>query len=202
MAQKTQKKRGRGRPPKTEQTEKMVLRVDLEAELQADFHKIKQEQGLTNNTEVLRYCIREMASGKLYKIPDEKWTLMEELVEDPRIQRKYFISSVQDFLDRALHQFFEKANSDRSNLHDWTFKQTLDERGLRVANALIELQSKDPKGATIDAVTVEARLPKTVVVDQFKSFVARKLVIVTTIGDETYYFAPDRSYITEEPIDA
>ena len=193
----------RGRPRKSDQPQnKMVLRVDLEEELQADFQKIKSDQGLTNNTEVLRFCIREMSSDRIFKIPTGIFSLVEELVRDRRIQEKYFVTSVTEFINRALHLFLNKANTDRSNLFDLSFRSSLDKRSRDIANTLIDIQVSNPQwGATINNLYKELPdMTKSDIERILLSFRDKKLVKTLEYKKSLYYFALDRSYLTEEPI--
>lgn len=193
----------RGRPRKSDQSQnKMVLRVDLEEELQNDFQKIKSKQGLTNNTEVLRFCIREMSSDRIYKIPSGIFSLVEELVHDRRIQEKYFVTSVTEFINRALHIFLNKANTDRSNLFDLSYRSSLDNMPRDISNALIDIQISNPQwGATIRKLNMELPdLTEGEIEGVLVSFARKKLVKTLVYKQSTYYFALDRSYLTEEPI--
>ncbi|MHA2363075.1 MAG: hypothetical protein ACXAC7_03895 [Candidatus Hodarchaeales archaeon] len=195
--------RKRGRPPKSDQPQnKMVLRVDLEEELQKDFYQIKKEQGLANNTEVLRFCIREMSSNRLYRIPSGIYNLVEELVKDNRIQEKYFVTSVADFINRALQLFINKANTDRSNLYDLSFRSSLDTISRDITNTLIEIQTQNPQwGCKLEEIQKELPdLKKNEIEAILASFIDRKLVKTMEYKKETYYFALDRGYLTEKPI--
>ena len=153
-------KKSRGRPKKDEDPDKLVLRIDLEKNLQDDFYKVKKNQGLTNNTEVIRFCIREIASSKIYRIPETTFNIIEEIVKDPRIQDKYVLTSVDDFISRSIRQFIMRTRSDRSNLHDWEYRASLDPIKRDVANALVKLQSENATtlGITIDQLYSEINL--------------------------------------------
>ena len=197
----SQQSRKPGRPKKESIESKLVLRVDLESELRQEFFKIKEEQGLTNNTEVLRFCIHELASSQIIRISPDVLRIVREMIEDPRIRAKYFISSVNDFFDRALHLFLNKTNSDRSNLHDVTFRMDLDEESRDIANTLIEIQAENPSwGATLDQIVQSL---SNYDADKIKiilnRFISQKLVQEMTFKGLTYFFAPDRSFITEKP---
>lgn len=193
----------KGRPRKENQGDKLVLRVDLEKELQEDFFKIKDEHGFTNNTEVLRFCIKQIASSKIYIIPDEIWLRIEELVKDQRIREKYYISSANDFLQRALHTFLQKTNSDRSNLHDVEYRLGLrDQDKQNLANILIILQMENPSiGVRIDEITEKLpNLSKNKIEMYLNQFIGENLIRKNQIDRVTYYYAVDRSFLAEEPI--
>ena len=194
-------KKSRGRPKKDEVSDKLVLRIDLEKNLQNDFFKVKKTQGLTNNTEVIRFCIREMASSKMYRIPETTHKIIEEIVQDPRIQDKYVLTSVDDFITRSIRQFIMRTRQDRSNLHDWDYRSSLTTNERDVANIIINLQATSSIGSTYEQIKNELpSLPE----DELKSilghFQARHLLQQTSIEGRTYYYAVDRGYITDEPI--
>ena len=198
----SQQSRKPGRPKKNTIENKLVLRVDLEPELQQDFFKIKEEQGLTNNTEVLRFCIHEFASNQIIRVSPDILHIIRELIEDPRIRTKYFISSVNDFFDRALHLFLTKVNSDRSNLHDVTFRMSLDDESRDIANTLIDIQAGNPSwGATFDEITQSLPNydPNKIKIILTK-FISQKLVREMPFKGVSYFFTPDRSFITEKPV--
>lgn len=194
-------KKSRGRPKKEDDTDKLVLRIDLEKNLQDDFFKVKEKQGLTNNTEVIRFCIREMASSKMYRIPETTHKIIEDIVQDPRIQEKYVLNSVDDFITRSIRQFIMRTRQDRSNLHDWEYRSLLNRNERDVANILINLQATSSIGSTFEQIKNELpSLPE----DELKSilgrFQTRHLLQQTSIEGQSYYYAVDRGYITDEPI--
>ena len=194
----------KGRPKKENQGDKLVLRVDLEHELQSDFFKIKEEHGFTNNTEVLRFCIKQMASSKIYIIPDEMERNIEELVNDQRIRNKHYISSTNDFLQRAIHVFLQRINTDRSNLHDIEFRMNIKDGNRRnIAHALIELQElNQSKGVSIQDLKKNlSNLEESDIESILDQFIQEKLVVkYESKIDNTYYYALDRSFLSEEPI--
>ena len=198
-----QKVKKRGRPRKLVQESKMVLRVDLEEELQKDFNKIKNEQGFTNNTEVLRFCIKNLSSGKLlYHISSDVLDIIEGLAQDPRIREKYFVTTPKDVIDRAIQAFIQKAAVDRSNLFDVTYRMKLDISELEVANALIEIQGQNPSwGATlIDLKNTLPEMDQTVVEAILVGFIQRDLAKTISYKGNTYFFALDRGNVAREPI--
>ena len=195
-------KKSRGRPKKDDDSSKLVLRIDLEENLQKDFFKVKESQGLTNNTEVIRFCIREIASSKMYRIPETTFNIIDEIVKDPRIQDKYVLTSVDDFISRSIRQFIMKTRQDRSNLHDWEFRASLNPSERDVANVLINLQATHTTmGSSFDQIKDEL---KTFSEDALKNILAqfqnRHLVQKLKYDDQIYYFAIDRGFITDEPI--
>ncbi|OLS16451.1 MAG: hypothetical protein HeimC3_53940 [Candidatus Heimdallarchaeota archaeon LC_3] len=194
----------KGRPKKENQGDKLVLRVDLEQELQSDFFKIKEEHGFTNNTEVLRFCIKQMASSKIYIIPDEMESNIEELVNDQRIRNKHYISSTNDFLQRAIHVFLQRINTDRSNLHDIEFRMNIKDGNRRnIAHGLIELQElNQSKGVSIQDLKKNLlNLEESDIESILDQFIQEKLVVkYESKIDKTYYYALDRSFLSEEPI--
>ena len=195
-------KKSRGRPKKSEDTDKLVLRIDLEKNLQDDFYKVKDSQGLTNNTEVIRFCIREIASSKIYRIPETTFKIIDEIVKDPRIQDKYVLNSVDDFISRSIRQFIMKTRQDRSNLHDWEFRASLSSNERDVANALINLQATNTTmGSSFNQIKSEIT---SLTDDELKNiliqFHSRHLVQQLKYDEQIYYYAVDRGYITDEPM--
>ena len=195
-------KKSRGRPKKSEDTDKLVLRIDLEKNLQDDFYKVKDSQGLTNNTEVIRFCIREIASSKIYRIPETTFKIIDEIVKDPRIQDKYVLTSVDDFISRSIRQFIMKTRQDRSNLHDWEFRASLSSNERDVANALINLQATNTTmGSSFNQIKSEIT---SLTDDELKNiliqFHSRHLVQQLKYDEQIYYYAVDRGYITDEPM--
>lgn len=194
-------KKSRGRPKKDEGSDKLVLRIDLEKNLQDDFYKVKETQGLTNNTEVIRFCIREMASSTMYRIPETTHKIIEDIVQDSRIQDKYVLTSVDDFITRSIRQFIMRTRQDRSNLHDWDYRSSLHTNERDVANIIINLQASSSIGSTFEQIKNE--LPS-LQEDELKSilghFQTRHLLHQTAIEGQIYYYAIDRGYLTDEPI--
>lgn len=194
----------KGRPKKENQGDKLVLRVDLEQELQSEFFKIKEEHGFTNNTEVLRFCIKQMATSKIYIIPDELWRNIEELVNDQRIRNKHYITSINEFLQRAIYVFMQRINTDRSNLHDIEFRMGIkDDNRRNVAHSLIELQELNKsKGVSIQELRKNlADIEEPVIESILDQFIQDNLVNKYESKDgNAYYYALDRSFLSEEPI--
>ena len=195
-------KKSRGRPKKSEDTDKLVLRIDLEKNLQDDFFKVKDSQGLTNNTEVIRFCIREIASSKIYRIPEATFKIIDDIVKDSRIQDKYVLTSVDDFISRSIRQFIMKTRQDRSNLHDWEFRASLSSNERDVANALINLQAiNTTMGSSFHQIKSEL---KSLTDDELKNiliqFQSRHLVQQLKYDEQIFYYAVDRGYITDEPM--
>ncbi len=195
-------KKNRGRSKKDNDSNKLVLRIDLEKPLQDDFFKVKDSQGLTNNTEVIRFCIREIASSKMYRIPETTFKIIDEIVKDPRIQDKYVLSSVDDFISRSIRQFIMKTRQDRSNLHDWEYRASLNPTERDVANALINLQvTHSTMGSSFDQLKGEIKtVPEDLLKNILIQFQNRHLVQQLKYDDQIYYYAVDRGFITDEPI--
>ena len=196
--------KSKGRPKKEDLGDKLVLRIDLEESLQNDFFKIKANQGLTNNTEVIRYCIREMASSKIYRVPEGLFTIIDDIVKDPRIQEKYIVTSVNDFIDRAIKQYILKTRADKSNLFDWEFRSNLDPKKLEVANSLLELQehsNNSQYGVSFDELQMKTNnIAKHELNDILNNFIQRKLLKTMESNKKVYYFAIDRGFLSEEPL--
>lgn len=192
----------RGRPKKTDDPDKLVLRIDLEKNLQDDFFKVKNSQGLTNNTEVMRFCIREIASSKIYRIPETTFQTIEDLVSDSRIQQKYVITSVDDFISRAILQFIMQTRKDRANLLDWEYRAGLKTSERDVANVLISLQIQNTSmGSTFDQLHTELpNISKPELQNILDFFSNKKLLQKMEFNNQIYYYAIDRGFIADEPI--
>lgn len=190
----------RGRPKKEYSGEKLVLRIDLEESLKDDFFNIKENQGLTNNTEVIRFCIKEIASSRNYRIPESTYKAIVDLVSDPRIQEKYIVVNVTDFIERAVKEQIFKARSDKSNLHDWEYRRNLNSDSRDIANTLIDLQSNNPAwGATLEEIN-KIIPSKQDIESILRSFESIGLLRIMEYNNKIYYYALDRGFITEEPI--
>lgn len=194
--------KSRGRPKKPADPDKLVLRIDLEKNLQDDFFKVKESQGLTNNTEVIRFCIREIASSKMYRIPETTFQIIEDLVSDRRIQEKYIITSVDDFISRSIRQFIMQTRKDRANLHDWEYRADLKPTERDVANILITLQGQNNAlGSTYDQISKELpNFSESQLQNILDSFVTKKLIRKMESDNQIYYYAIDRGFIADEPI--
>lgn len=195
-------KKTRGRRKKDGEEDKLVLRIDLEKNLAEDFFKVKKSQGLTNNTEVIRFCIREIASSKIYRIPESINSIIEETVQDTRIQDKYIITDVDDFISRAIKQFILQTRLDKSNLHDWDYRSSLDPHKRDIANIIIKKQAEQSSlGVTVSDLHSELNyLAKEEIERALQFFENKKLISKMTSQNIIYYYAVDRGYITDEPI--
>ena len=93
-----------------------------------------------------------------------------------------------------------RTRQDRSNLHDWDFRSSLNTNERDLANIIINLQASSSIGSTYEQIKTELpSLPENELKSILGRFETRHLLQKTSFEGQIYYYAIDRGYITDEP---
>lgn len=168
---------------------KFPIRVDLDKEDQDKFEHVQNEFKLKNKAEVLRFCVNKVYHGMTLEIDDEIQEEIEKLISSRQIKVKYAITSVDDFIKRAISDFLETLKKERS-LKNWSSRQELSELENDTAVTLLELQMKKTPGVTINDLLEALDQDERIIRDHLNKFIAEGLVDFRESRGKMYYYAP------------
>jgi hypothetical protein len=128
---------------------KKILRVDLKDDYCKRFEEIKEKNKYESDAALVRALIDQykLALDQI-RIGTEILDKIRQEIQNPMVRLKYGIFHVDDFVLRALINFFEKIKSERGSLLEWDVRSQLSETQREIAIAFFELQTKNPSGIT------------------------------------------------------
>ena len=167
---------------------KKVLRVDLKDDYKERFEEIKEANKYNSDAALIRSLIDQFKLGiDQIRISTEMLEKIKQEVQNPLTRIKYGIFNVDDFVLRALINFFEKIDNERGSLLEWGVRSKLTETQREIGIAFFELQAKNASGLT---KTILAEfLNKTENEIESDLMFLIKSGLVEKHGD--YYYAPD-----------
>ncbi|MHA1973972.1 MAG: hypothetical protein ACTSW1_13320 [Candidatus Hodarchaeales archaeon] len=169
--------------------DKFPVRVDLDEEDSEKFQTIQNEFKLKNKAEILRFCVNKVYHGMTLEIDDDILEEIEKLISSRQIKIKYAITSVDDFIKRAISDFLETLKKERS-LKNWSSRQELSELENDTAVTLLELQMKKTPGVTLQDLMKTLDLEEQTIRDHLNKFIAEGLVDFREFRGTIYYYAP------------
>ncbi|MHA1973958.1 MAG: hypothetical protein ACTSW1_13250 [Candidatus Hodarchaeales archaeon] len=169
--------------------EKLPIRVDLDREDAEKFTAIQSDFKLKNKAEVLRFCVNKVYHGMTLEIDDDIREEIEKLISSRQIKIKYAITSVDDFIKRAISDFLETLKKERS-LKNWSSRQELSELENDTAVTILDLQMKKTPGVTIDDLLEVLDQDEQIIRDHLNKFIAEGLVDFRESRGKMYYYAP------------
>ena len=168
---------------------KYPIRVDLDEEDAEKFTAIFNEFKLKNKAEVLRFCVNKVYHGMTLEIDEDIRKEIELLIASRHIKIKYAITSVDDFIKRAISDFLETLKKERS-LKNWSTREELSEQENDTAVTLLDLQMKKIVGVTIQDLIKTLDQEEQIIRDHLNKFIAEGLVAFRESHGNMYYYAP------------
>lgn len=127
--------------------DKKILRVDLKDDYKERFEKIKIENKYSSDAEVIRALIDQFKLGiDQVKVDVKILDKIRQELKNPLFQIKYGIFTPDEFIIRAIINFFNKIKEERGSILDWEVRSELSESQRGIAIAFFELQTKNPSG--------------------------------------------------------
>lgn len=172
--------KGRGPP-------KLPIRVDLDEEDAEKFTHIQDNFKLKNKAEVLRFCVNKVYHGMTLEIDADMYNEIHKIISSKSIKVKYAITSVDDFIKRAMSEFLTTLKEEWS-LRNWNMRQTLSEEENDTALALLELQLQKMPGVTIEDLASHMKKDKKILLKHLEKFMADALLDFRESHGKIYYY--------------
>ncbi|MFX0205610.1 MAG: hypothetical protein ACFFDT_06450 [Candidatus Hodarchaeota archaeon] len=174
--------------PESTKHQKFPIRVDLDKEDEKRFKTVQEQYKLKNNAEVLRFCVNKVFYGMTLDIDADISNEIQNLITSRHIKIKYGITSIDDFIKRAISDFLETLKEEWS-LKNWTMRQTLTPEENDTAVALLELQLKKIPGVTVDVLRDHLKTDSTIVRKHLEKFIEEGLLDFRESQGKIYYYA-------------
>ncbi|MFW9779686.1 MAG: hypothetical protein ACFFE8_12600 [Candidatus Heimdallarchaeota archaeon] len=171
-----------------EKYRKFPIRVDLDKEDAEKFKAVQEKFKLKNKAEVLRFCVNKVYHGITLEIDEDLYNEIHKITSSRDIKIRYAISSVDDFIKRALSEFLTVLKKERS-LKNWATRQGLSEEENDTAVALLELQLQKPPGVTMEDLLRYLKTDRKTIREHLEKFMADALLDFRESHGEIYYFA-------------
>ena len=165
------------------------VRVDLDEDDANKFQRVQELFKLKNKAEVLRFCVNKVYFGTTLDLDPAIQQEIEKITSSHYIKVKYAITSVDDFIKRAIADFLETLKQDRS-LKNWGMRQSLNEEENEVAVAILELQLKKAPGVTVFDIQEYLSLDEESVSVHLNKFISDGLLDFRETREKIYYYAP------------
>ncbi|MFW9991679.1 MAG: hypothetical protein ACFFD4_06435 [Candidatus Odinarchaeota archaeon] len=172
-----------------EKQRKFPIRVDLDNEDEEKFIYVQDKFRLKNKAEVLRFCVNKVYHGTALEIDEDLYKEIDKVISSYYIRIKYGITSVDDFIKRAVTDFLETLKKERS-LRNWSMRQSLSEEENDTAVALLDLQRKNIPGVTIEDLEEYLNGDRSKIGQHLEKFVGEALLEFRESRGKIYYHAP------------
>ena len=131
----------------SKKNEKKIKRVDLKDDYKERFEQIKEEGNFESDAAVVRALINQYKKG-IYQIDIEKeiFDRISQELENPFFRIRYGIFSPDNFVLKAIINFFGQIKKEKGSLLDWDVRSQLTPKQRSIAIAFLELQNNNPKG--------------------------------------------------------
>ncbi|MHA2224800.1 MAG: hypothetical protein ACXAC8_06325 [Candidatus Hodarchaeales archaeon] len=171
-----------------EKNRKFPIRVDLDKEDANNFLLIQKKFKLKNKAEVLRFCVNKVFHGLALEIDEDLSNEIHKIISSRHIKIKYAITSVDDFIKRAISEFLITLRKDWS-LKNWSMRQTLSQEENDTAVALLELQLQKIPGVTIEDLVESLKKDQEIIREHLEKFIAESLLNFRESQGKIYYYA-------------
>ncbi|MHA2055238.1 MAG: hypothetical protein ACW99F_16790, partial [Candidatus Hodarchaeales archaeon] len=114
---------------------KLPIRVDLDNDDALKFKAVWEKFELKNKSDVLRFCVNKVYHGITLDIDEDLRNEIHKIISNRQIRLRYAITSVDDFIKRAISEFLVTLREEWS-LKNWNIRQTLTEEENDTALAL------------------------------------------------------------------
>jgi len=172
-----------------EKQRKLPIRVDLDEEDTNKFKAVQQKFKLKNKAEVLRFCVNKVYHGIALEIDEDLYNEIRKIISSRHIKIRYAITSVDDFIKRAISDFLTTLKKEWS-LKNWNMRQTLSQEENDTAVALLELQLQKIPGVTIEDLTEYLQKDLKIVKEHLNKFMTDALLDFRESQGKIYYYAP------------
>lgn len=169
---------------------KQSIRVELEGETLENFNQIKKEVNLTQNTEVVRYCINEMANQSNFAITSDQMTDIQNLLSNRYLQKKFHVYNTHELVKKAIDTYVSNMLANIEPLSSYDVRTSLSVEENKIANCFLKCQKAS--GDKFISVSQLAKFGnyknKVKLRDTLESFVERGfLQILDQEGERLYY---------------
>lgn len=174
---------------KIKKEKKFPIRVDLDKEDEERFKAVQDKFKLKNKAEVLRFCVNKVYHGTALDLDNDIYKEVEKVISSKYIKIKYAITSVDDFIQRAISSFLDTLKEERS-LKNWSMRQSLSQEENDTAVVLLELQLKQIPGVTIEDLIEHLGIDASKIREHLSKFIGESLLEFRESREKIYYFAP------------
>ncbi|MFX0182298.1 MAG: hypothetical protein ACFE95_04365 [Candidatus Hodarchaeota archaeon] len=171
-----------------EKHRKFPIRVDLDKEDEKKFLDVQKKFKLKNKAEVLRFCVNKVYHGMALEIDEDLYNEIHKIISSHHIKIRYAITSVDDFIKRAISEFLETLKNEWS-LKNWNMRQTLSQEENDTAVALLELQLQKIPGVTIEDLSEHLKKDQKVIGEHLEKFMTDALLDFRESHGKIYYYA-------------
>ena len=116
------------------------LRVDLNPEIASILFNIMEDRRFQTYAEAIRYCIVETNDKAEFQLQPVYWDKVKKYMSYDHLKNKLQIFSVQNFINRALDDYFIKIESQIESLLSFDVRSELNEEELEIALAFLDCQ--------------------------------------------------------------
>jgi hypothetical protein len=171
----------------SEKVRKLPIRVDLDEEDATKFEEVQKRFKLKNKAEVLRFCVNKVYHGITLEIDEDFYNEIHKIISSRQIKIRYAITSVDDFIKRAMSEFLTTLRKEWS-LKNWNMRQSLTEEENDTALALVELQLQKVPGVTIEDLVLHLKKDKKLIRSHIEKFMSDALLDFRESHGKIYYY--------------
>ncbi len=175
-------------PSDDEKRQKLPIRVDLDEEDARKFRSVQKKFKLKNKAEVLRFCVNKVYHEMVLEIDDDLYAEIHKIISSRDIKIRYAITSVDDFIKRAISEFLTTLKKEWS-LKNWSMRQTLSQEENDTAVALLELQLEKIPGVTIEDLAKYLKKDQKTLNLHLEKFIDDALLDFRESQGKIYYYA-------------
>ncbi len=168
-------------------SQKLPIRVDLDKEDAKKFENIQKKFKLKNKADVLRFCVNKVHDGVALEIDEDLYNEIHKIISSRQIKIRYAITSVDDFIKRAISEFLTILRKEWS-LKNWNMRQTLSQEENDTALALLELQLQKIPGVTIEDLAKRLNKDQKIISEHLKRFMDDALLDFRESHSKIYYY--------------
>ncbi len=167
------------------------IRVELEGEILKTFLELKEIHNFKTNTECIRWCISEASNESAIDLTKEQMNLIQTLIKKPQIRKKFLVFNRREFIKKSLDHYIEFIEKNMPSIQDWDVRNSLPEKKLDIALAVIKCQANNPIDmVTLDEVISELNTKNTYHVRKIlEKFIDEGILDVIEHKGKTYYHA-------------
>ncbi|MBD3191116.1 MAG: hypothetical protein GF308_10750 [Candidatus Heimdallarchaeota archaeon] len=157
------------------------------------FQRIKEQQEINSDVDVMRYCIDEIYQQLQQEKIDLRPILKQQIelmLSNDYLKAKHLVLNINDVINEAVYQWIQNKKNE-INLHHFPFRQELKPEEQKIAMVFIEHQLDYEKGMTMEDIkSYLPELPETRLQRIIKKFVDNELLLSNKLNGLIYYYAP------------
>lgn len=169
-------------------SKKFPIRVNLDKIDEKKFLAVQELFKLKNKADVVRFCVNKVFHNMVLEIDEDIQNEILRIITSRHIKIKYGISSVDDFIKRAISDFLDTLKTEWS-LKNWSTRQILTQEESDTAVAILELQMRKIPGVTIEDLEEYLNVDKQTIRKHLEKFIADSLLDFRAFDDIIYYYA-------------